>query len=119
MDRVYAATIQSINKLGQIIDISMGGLSYTYLDGDRGDEKLKKNSQETVCLISSECDMVQLPSEIISDYRITNVPSFIGMKVNKRHVKFIGLSSKQIDDLSCFLQDNIVKPLGNDNIVYD
>ncbi|MBU0971750.1 MAG: PilZ domain-containing protein, partial [Proteobacteria bacterium] len=119
MDRVYAATSQSANKLGQINDISMGGLSYTYIDGDRGDEKLIKNSEETVFLISAECEMVQLSSEIIEDYRITNVPSFIGMKVKKRHVKFNDLSSKQFVELSCFLQDNIVKPLENDTIVYD
>lgn len=119
MDRVYAATSQSANKLGQIIDISMGGLSYTYIDGDRDDEKSIKNSEETLFLISAECDMLQLLSEVIADYRITNVPSFTGMKVKKRHVKFNELSSKQFVDLSCFLQDNIVKPLGNDNIVYD
>ena len=119
MDRVYAATSQSANKLGQIIDISMGGLSYTYIDGDRGDEKLIKNSEETVVLISAKCDVKELSSEIIEDYRITNGPSFTGMKIKKRHVKFNDLSSKQFVDLSSFLQDNIVKPLEDDNTVND
>ena len=48
-----------------------------------------------------------LPFETISDYEVTNAPSFSSMKVRKRHVQFKDLSFKQLFDLDYYLRNNV------------
>ncbi|MCP4723330.1 MAG: PilZ domain-containing protein, partial [Desulfobacteraceae bacterium] len=43
----------------------------------------------------------------VSDYEITNAPSFSSMKVRKRHVQFTDLSFKQLFDLDYYLRNNV------------
>ncbi len=43
----------------------------------------------------------------VSDYEVTNAPSFSSMKVRKRHVQFTDLSFKQLFDLDYYLRNNV------------
>jgi hypothetical protein len=48
-----------------------------------------------------------LPFKTISDYELTNAPSFSSMKIRKRHVRFTDLSFKQLFDLDYYLRNNV------------
>lgn len=106
VDGAYAAISPNSHKLGQIIDISMGGLSFKYIDtsNDKDDDG---TPEDAVFLSSMGYYVGDLPFKTVSDYEITNVPSFSSMKVRKRHVQFTDLSFKQLFDLDYYLRNNV------------
>ena len=103
----YAAISPNSHKLGQIIDISMGGLSFKYIDTNNDDRKSQKKPENAVFLSSMGYYVGDLPFQTIADYEVTNAPSFSSMKVRKRHVKFADLSFKQLFDLDYYLRNNV------------
>lgn len=107
MEGAYAAISPNSHKLGQIIDISMGGLSFKYIDTSGDDETPQMPMDETVFLSSMGYYVGDLPFEVIADYEVTNAPSFSSMKVRKRHVRFKDLSFKQLFDLDYYLRNNV------------
>ena len=106
VDGAYAAISPNSHKLGQIIDLSMGGLSFKYIDtsNDKDDNGIP---EEAVFLSSMGFYVGDLPFKTVSDYEITNTPSFSSMKVRKRHVQFTDLSFKQLFDLDYYLRNNV------------
>lgn len=102
----YAAISPYSNKLGQIIDISMGGLCFKYIATENKQEPEAKN-QETIFLSSMGYYVGDIPFQTIADYEITDAPSFSSMKIRKRHVKFTGLTFKQLFDLDYYLKKNV------------
>lgn len=114
IEGAYAAISPNSNKLGQIIDISMGGLSFKYIDTENTSQELGKRNEESIFLSSMGYYVGDLPFQTIDDYEMTDMPSFSSMKVRKRHVKFTDLSFKQLFDLDYYLKNNVteqVKPL--------
>jgi hypothetical protein len=108
VEGAYAAVSPNSHKLGQIIDLSMGGLSFKYIDTSTEDTNNKGiHSDETIFLSSMGYYVGDLPFKTISDYEVTNAPSFSSMKVRKRHVQFTDLSFKQLFDLDYYLKNNV------------
>ena len=107
VDGAYAAISPNSHKLGQIIDISMTGLSFKYIDTSNDDKYENQIPEETVFLSSMGYYVGDLPFRVVSDYEVTNVPSFSSMKVRKRHVQFTDLSFKQLFDLDYYLRNNV------------
>ncbi len=107
VEGAYAAISPNSHKLGQIIDISMGGLSFKYIDTSNGDNESETKPEEAVFLSSMGYYVGDLPFQTIADYEVTNTPSFSSMKVRKRHVKFSDLSFKQLFDLDYYLRNNV------------
>ena len=103
----YAAISPNSHKLGQIIDISMGGLSFKYIDTSKDDKESDGTPEDSVFLSSMGYYVGDLPFKTVSDYEITNAPSFSSMKVRKRHVQFTDLSFKQLFDLDYYLRNNV------------
>jgi len=103
----YAAISPSSHKLGQIIDISMGGLAFKYIDTKNEAAKDQNQSEESIFLSSMGFYVGNLPFKTISDTEVTNTPSFSSMKVRERHVQFTDLSFKQLFDLDCYLKNNV------------
>ncbi len=103
----YAAISPNSHKLGQIIDISMGGLSFKYIDTSKEDQESDSIPEDAVFLSSMGYYVGDLPFKTVSDYEITNAPSFSSMKVRKRHVQFTDLSFKQLFDLDYYLRNNV------------
>jgi hypothetical protein len=85
----------------------MGGLSFKYIDTSHDDTELEGTPEEAVFLSSMGYYVGDLPFKTISDYEITNTPSFSSMKVRKRHVQFTDLSFKQLFDLDYYLRNNV------------
>jgi hypothetical protein len=107
----YAAISPHSHKLGQIIDISMSGLAFKYIDTNENDTDSQDSSEETIFLSSMGFYVGDLPFKTISDDEVTNTPSFSSMKVRKRHVKFTDLSFKQLFDLDYYLRNNVAEPV--------
>ena len=117
-DGAYAAISPKSHKLGQIIDISMGGLAFKYIDTNNGDIKNdnienKNDSEESIFLSSMGFYVGDLPFKTISDEEVTNAPSFSAMKVRERKVQFTDLSFKQLFDLDYYLRNNVSEHIEN------
>lgn len=107
VEGAYAAISPNSHKLGQIIDISMGGLSFKYIDtSDDGRDK-DTADEETIFLSSMGYYVGDLSFKTVSDYEVTNAPSFSSMKVRKRHLQFTDLTFKQLFDLDYYLRNNV------------
>lgn len=107
VEGAYAAVSPNSHKLGQIIDISMGGLSFKYIDTSSNDTENDRLPEETIFLSSMGYYVGDLPFKTVADYEVTNAPSFSSMKVRKRHVQFTDLSFKQLFDLDYYLRNNV------------
>lgn len=112
----YAAISPHSRKLGQIIDISMGGISFKYIDNE--DEQEKK-PERSIFLSSLGYYVGELPFKTIEDCEITNSPSFSSIKLRKRRVQFTELSLKQLFDLDFYLRNNVIEPLDKDHQMPD
>ncbi len=111
VEGAYAAISPNSHKLGQIIDVSMGGLSFKYIDTSGEQPENNRLPEETIFLSSMGYYVGDLPFKTVSDYEVTNAPSFSSMKVRKRHVKFSDLSFKQLFDLDYYLRNNVSEPM--------
>ena len=107
VEGAYAAISPNSHKLGQVIDISMGGLSFKYIDTSSDETDIESAAEETIFLSSMGYYVGDLPFKTIADYEVTNAPSFSSMKVRKRHVQFTDLSFKQLFDLDYYLRNNV------------
>ncbi|MCP3944919.1 MAG: PilZ domain-containing protein [Desulfobacteraceae bacterium] len=107
VDGTYAAIHPYSHKLGQIINISMGGLAFQYIDINSYGKKHGETPENTIFLSSMSYYVGNLYFRTILDYEITKAPSFSSMKVKKRHIQFMDLSLKQLFDLDYYLRRNI------------
>ncbi len=111
VEGAYAAISPNSHKLGQIIDVSMGGLSFKYIDTVNDDSDNDSLQEETIFLSSMGYYVGDLPFKTVSDYELIDAPSFSSMKVRKRHVQFTDLSFKQLFDLDYYLRNNVSEPI--------
>jgi len=109
VEGAYAAISPNSHKLGQIIDISMGGLSFKYIDTSGETKRQDSLNEEAIFLSSMGYYVGDLPFKIVADYEVTNAPSFSSMKVRKRHLKFTDLTFKQLFDLDYYLRNNVTE----------
>ncbi|MEN8135297.1 MAG: PilZ domain-containing protein [Thermodesulfobacteriota bacterium] len=97
--KAKSGTFKSESKSGDIVDISMGGLSFSYLEGDNWTDE------------SFDCEMLmgekdlcleEIPLKIISDCAINR-----GLSITRRcGVKFEKLTPKQMAQLEYFIWAN-------------
>jgi len=116
VEGAYAAISPNSNKIGQIINISMGGLCFKYINTENKSEEPVNRNEASIFLSSMGYYVGDLPFQTIADYEITDRPSFSSMKVRKRHVKFTDLTFKQLFDLDNYLKNNVseqIQPLPN------
>jgi len=109
VEGAYAAISPNSQKLGQIIDISMGGLSFKYIDTSGEAKQDASVNEEAVFLSSMGSYVGDLPFKTVADYEVTNAPSFSSMKVRKRHLSFTDLTFKQLFDLDYYLRNNVTE----------
>lgn len=108
----YAAVSPRSYKIGQIEDISMGGLSFKYIDtsvfdDDSDFEYNDENTSETMFLSSMGYYVGDLSFDTVNDYKVDNTPSFSNLTIRKRHIKFTDLDLKQLFDLDYYIQKNL------------
>lgn len=118
VEGAYAAVSPNSHKLGQIIDLSMGGLAFKYIDTSSEETKDELSPEETIFLSSMGYYVGDLPFKTIADYEVTNAPSFSSMKIRKRHVQFTDLSFKQLFDLDYYLKNNVGEQMDDISVDY-
>lgn len=111
VEGAYAAISPNSNKIGQIIDISMGGLCFKYINAAKESQEAALRTKESIFLSSVGYYVGDLRFQTIADYEITDTPLFSSMKVRKRHVKFTDLTFKQLFDLDHYLKNNVSEQL--------
>lgn len=97
--KAKSGTVKTESKSGDIIDISMGGLSFSYVDSDNWTD------EEFDCgMLMGERDLglEDIPMKIISDCAINS-----GLSITRRcGVKFEKLTPKQMAQLEYYIWAN-------------
>jgi len=89
-------------KIGQVKDISMGGLAFTYM----ADEKPPDQSFELdMFLASQDFYMQKVPFRTISDFEGQGI-TFSSIKIRRSGVQFGDLTPNQIFDLEYFIENH-------------
>jgi len=101
IEGAYASISPNSQKLGQIIDISISGACFKYIDTSNDGTQ----QEDSIFLITNGYYTGNLPIKIVGDYAVTNEPSFSSMKVKKMHIQFTDLSVKKLFDLDYFLRN--------------
>ena len=96
----FAALVNSENRLGQIKDISLVGLSFRYIDNEH---QLDKTSELRIILAGSGLFMDKLPYRTVSDFEVTNGFTFTSLKLRQMHLAFGELSTQQESRLNDFI----------------
>lgn len=98
---VKSGSVSYSGKSAEIIDISMGGLSFSFLD--RGDWSFD-NFDRGMLLGENELCLEDIPMKIISDCAINS-----GLSIIRRcGVKFEKLTPKQLSQLEYFIWANSI-----------
>jgi len=107
----YATISPDSTKLGQIVDISMGGLAFKY--NDTKSIKTEHKNHETLFLSSTGYYVGDIDFKTVDDYEIPDgaidEKSFGSMKIRIRHVKFTNLKLKQLFDLDHYIGNNAIE----------
>lgn len=96
---VKSGTFKSKSKSGDIVDISMGGLSFSYVDDNEwSDESFERG----MLLGEKDLCLEDIPMKIISDCAINS-----GFSITRRcGVKFEKLTPKQLAQLEYYIWNN-------------
>ena len=88
------------HALGPIIDISMGGYSFRYMD-DKNENPM--TDFFGVFLGSDDILIDRIESQIVSDKVVTQGTSFLQTRSRQRSIRFVTLTSKQQKALENFI----------------
>ncbi len=97
------AVITAPRKLGQILDISKGGLAFTYMGEEEGPEK---DAELDIFLSGIGFKSKNIPYKTISDFEIKSKVEFSSVKMRRCGVKFRQLHLDQISQIENFLQNH-------------
>jgi hypothetical protein len=101
-DIAFAVLRDPDRQLGQIMDISMGGLAYNYIVGSGNvDSALELD----ILLAYKGLYMEKIQFETISDFQIANKSPFTPITMRRRGIKFGELTSKQTSMLQNFIKE--------------
>jgi hypothetical protein len=105
----YATISPDSSKLGQIVNISLAGLVFKYIDTEP-DARNNEIASETIFLSSMGYYVGDINFQTVLDYEMPDctIPeaSFNTMKIRIRHVKFLDLKLKQLFDLDYYIENN-------------
>ena len=90
-------------KIGQIVDVSQGGLSFDFVDGANPD------SERSFLDILSAGDKFHLDKirfRTVRETRIEDDPSLNPIAMKKQVVQFVGLTAEQTSKLENFLRNH-------------
>ena len=110
-DGAYATISPESTKIGQIVDISMIGLAFKYIDTH--DTQKRNNIPQTLFLSSMGYYVGDINFRTIADFEIacseTDEPSSDAMAIRMRRVEFIDLKLKQLFDLDYYIENNATR----------
>jgi hypothetical protein len=92
------------NKVGQVVDVSMGGLAYRYV----GCEESCDASHLDIFATDNDFYMGAVPFKTVSDFQVVDRPPPSPMSMRRCGVQFRKLSRKQNAKLEYFIQKHTV-----------
>jgi len=96
----FAALMPDSNKLGQILDLGKGGLSFLYIDtGASADGSTALD----IYVAGNRFYLSKLPVEIVSDIRVPNKIQINPIIMRRQGVQFGELTSEQTSSLNSFI----------------
>ena len=97
----YAVLGPETSKLGQIKDISMGGLAFKYL----ADEARSHGAGELDIIIRQNCFCVKnIPIQTVSDFELAKENAFSTVRLRQQGVQFADLTPDQASQLEFILK---------------
>ncbi len=97
-------------KLGPIIDMSQGGLAFSYVDTrGRTDQSYEMN----ILSAGNKFYLENLLFKTIMDVDSAEEPSFSPIKLKRQRIQFIDLSSDQLKKLEYFLSNHTDREMTN------
>lgn len=90
----------NIHALGPVIDISMGGLSFRYMD-DKSDNPM--TDFFGIFLGSDNILIDKIQSQVVSDKETPQGTSFLQTRSRQRSIQFVSLTTDQQKELENFI----------------
>jgi c-di-GMP-binding flagellar brake protein YcgR len=101
-DIAFAVLRDPDRQLGQIMDISMGGLAYNYIVGSGNADRA---FELDILLAYKGLYMEKIQFVTISDFQIANKSPFTPITMRRRGIKFDELTPKQTSMLQNFIKE--------------
>ncbi len=109
-DGTVSVIKEHYTKMGQLMDISKGGLSFRYVDSGNGEDEFPEKSELSIVLSHNGFHLERLPFITISDYELK--PDF--MEMRQRSVRFKRVPQDQYSHLE-YLLSNLTTGAIEDN----
>ena len=107
-DIAFAVLRDQSRQLGQIMDISMGGLAFNYIaGGGNADSAFELD----LLLAYKGLYIKKIQFKTISDFQIANKSPFSPITMRRRGVKFGELTQKQKSKLKNFIREHTINNL--------
>jgi hypothetical protein len=104
---VFVAFGPDHSSLGEIIDISMGGLSFRYLATE---DPLIRSSTLDIFLTDRDFCLNDVPFETVSDFGTHQIP-FVPVTMRRRGVQFGEMKNNQASGIEYFIQHFTVRDI--------
>lgn len=101
----FAALRSNFEKVGRVLDISVKGLAFSYLDGT-GKSTDTESLEVDIFLTQNGCHLYRIPCKIVYDIPHLYEKSFYHAKSKRCGLSFGRLSSEQEKDLKRFIMHN-------------
>ena len=101
------AAIEDTSMAGQIVDMSMGGLCFKYLENETIEKKVSPSGM-ILALVGKKHYVEQLDFRIVRDYPVVNVSPFSTIGFRKCHLQFIEMNYMKQSELDGFIFTNII-----------
>jgi hypothetical protein len=92
-------------ELGQIVNISLGGLAFQYFVGNRNFQKAEKLD---VFLADNGIHVDDIPFQVVDDYEMANELPFSSITKREQRVRFDSLTDLQISGIKEFIKGHTV-----------
>ncbi|MBU4185026.1 MAG: PilZ domain-containing protein [Desulfobacteraceae bacterium] len=92
-------------ELGEIVDISKGGLAFQCLVGE---DRIKEPVELDIILAGNGFHIKKIPCKTISDFEMTNKIYFSSLKMRRHSIKFGELDNNQISELDYFIKQHTI-----------
>ena len=100
---VYVLLKNNSSKLGQIRNISRGGLAFNYIVNG---EKMHESFKVDIFISGRGFYLKDLPSKKISDFHIKNKLPFSTFAIRKVGIQFNELTQSQLSQLDNFMREH-------------
>ena len=97
----YAALLPQFTEIGQILDISRGGLAFRYVASQ---ERSHQSSQLSISSTDGSFSLNKVPIKTVWDFALANEFSFGAITLRHCGVQFGQLTPAQKSDLEYFIQ---------------